>query len=83
MDEETREFIFEIYLPVLDQNIGHIQLSLLENAELSENTLGTVIKLLYAFVWQESIIDLGGKKSKVNLTLYYFCLLRPQSYTRS
>ena len=83
MDEETREFIFEIYLPVLDQNIGHIQLSLLENAELSENTLGTVIKLLYAFVWQESIVDLGGKKSKVNLTLNYFGLLRPQSYTRS
>ena len=83
VDEETREFIFEIYLPVLDQNIGHIQLSLLENAELSENTLGTVIKLLYAFVWQESIVDLGGKKSKVNLTLNYFGLLRPQSYTRS
>ena len=65
MDEETREFIFEIYLPVLDENIGHIQLSLLENAELSENTLGTVIKLLYAFVWQESIVDLGGKNQKL------------------
>ena len=65
VDEETREFIFEIYLPVLDENIGHIQLSLLENAELSENTLGTVIKLLYAFVWQESIVDLGGKNQKL------------------
>ena len=61
VDEEIREFIFETYLPVLDENIGHIELSLVENAELSENTLGTVIKLLYAFVWQESVIDLGGK----------------------
>ena len=61
MDEEIRDFIFETYLPVLDENIGHIELSLVENAELSENTLGTVIKLLYAFVWQESVIDLGGE----------------------
>ena len=65
MDEETRDFIFETYLPLLDLNIGHIHLSILENAELSENTLGTVIKLLYAFLWQESIIDLGGNMIKV------------------
>ena len=67
MDEETRDFIFETYLPLLDLNIGHIHLSILENAELSENTLGTVIKLLYAFLWQESIIDLGGNMIKVNI----------------
>jgi len=57
---EMREFIFDSYLPLLDQHIGHINLSLLEKAQLSENTIGTLIKLLYAFFWQESIIDLGG-----------------------
>lgn len=57
---EMREFIFNSYLPLLDQHIGHINLSLLEKAQLSENTIGTLIKLLYAFFWQESIIDLGG-----------------------
>ena len=74
MDEGTRDFIFETYLPLLNLNIGHIHLSILENAELSENTLGTVIKLLYAFLWQESIIDLGGNMIKV-LIMNTFSLL--------
>ena len=34
--------------------------SSLLHAELFENTIGTITKLLYAFFWQESIIDLGG-----------------------
>ena len=28
--------------------------------ELGTNTLATVVKLLYAFVWQEDVIDFGG-----------------------
>ena len=31
----------------------------MEAAELLENSAGTFLKLLYAFVWQESVIDLG------------------------
>ena len=60
--EKDKEFIFSTYLPVLEENIGHIELSLLEKAELSENTLGTVIKLLYAFVWQEGVIKFPSGK---------------------
>ena len=60
VEEEDKEFIFELYLPLLQENIGHIQLSILEKAELTENTIGSVIKLLYAFVWQEHVIDFGG-----------------------
>ena len=60
IDEEIEEFIYDSYLPVLEKQIGHIDLDLLESAELLENTIGTVIKLLYAFVWQENVIDLGG-----------------------
>ena len=58
---EDQIFIFEEYLPLLEQYIGHINLTLLESAELNENTIGTVVKLLWAFVWQESIVDLGCK----------------------
>ena len=57
---EEKEFIFDLYLPLLEEHIGHIDLTLEESAELFENTIGTVTKLLYAFFWQESIIDLGG-----------------------
>ena len=60
IDEEIEAFIYDSYLPVLEKHIGHIDLDLLESAELLENTIGTVIKLLYAFVWQENVIDLGG-----------------------
>jgi len=64
VSEKSKRFIFDKYLPALDDQISHIKLSLEEKAELSENTLGTAFKLLYAFFWQEGVIDLGG----LNLT---------------
>ena len=42
-----------------------VQLSVLEKAQLLENTLGTVTKLLFAFFWQEKVIDLGGEDGSV------------------
>ena len=36
------------------------RLTVLEKAELLENTVGTVMKLLFAFVWQEDVIDFSG-----------------------
>ena len=56
---EDQRFIFDEYLPLLQQYIGHIQLTALEQAELNENVIGTVVKLLWAFIWQESIVDLA------------------------
>ena len=58
--DHDKDFIFELYLPLLQEHIGHIKLSILEKAELTENTIGSVVKLLYAFLWQEHVIDLGG-----------------------
>ena len=58
MDEESKEFIFGIYMPTLYQHIGHIELSLVEKAELFENTIGSAIKLLYAFFWQEHVVPI-------------------------
>ena len=39
-------------------HIGHIELSLVEKAELFENTIGSAIKLLYAFFWQEHVVPI-------------------------
>ena len=64
---EDQKFIFDEYLPLLEQYIGHMDLTLLETAELNENAIGTVVKLLWAFIWQESIIELGCMK------VYYTC----------
>ena len=70
-----RNFIFGQYLPLLDEKIGHIELSLLEKAELFENTIGTVIKLLYGFVWQEEVIDFGGEDYlKCNHSCFPWCI---------
>ena len=48
------------FLPELEAITGRHPLTTLQKAELLENTLGTVIKLLFAFVWQEAVIDLNG-----------------------
>ena len=58
--DEQKEFFTLHYLPLLETEMRNISLSLLEKAQLSENTIGTVSKLLYAFLWQEKTIDLGG-----------------------
>ena len=58
--EEQKTFFIDHYLPLLDREMENITLTVLEKAQLSENTIGTVTKLLYAFLWQEKTIDLGG-----------------------
>ena len=50
--DQDREFFISSYLPELEAATQSINLTSLERAELLENTLGTVVKLLYAFVWQ-------------------------------
>ena len=57
---EDKEFFLSAYLPALQNATENVSISVLEKAELLENTAGTVLKLFYAFVWQEEVIDLGG-----------------------
>ena len=57
---EEQHFFLEIYLPELMVHTDTFPLTVLEKAELLENTIGTVMKLLFAFVWQEAVIDLSG-----------------------
>ena len=58
--EEEQRFLLETYLPLLEEITDQYPLTTLEKAELLENTLGTVMKLLFAFLWQEDTIDLNG-----------------------
>ena len=61
MSEEEQTFFLSDYLPALAEITQDVQLSVLEKAQLLENTLGTVAKRLFAFFWQEKVIDLGGE----------------------
>ena len=49
------------FLPQLEVQTHNVSLTTLEKAEVLENTAGTLIKIFFAFFWQESIIDLGGE----------------------
>ena len=61
VSEEEQRFLLETYLPLLQEEVtGRYQLTVLEKAELVENTVGTVSKLLFAFLWQEGFIDTNG-----------------------
>ena len=61
MGEQDKAFFLEEYLPRLEVQTHNVSLSTLEKAEVLENTAGTLIKIFFAFFWQESIIDLGGE----------------------
>ena len=61
MGEQDKAFFLEEYLPRLEVQTHNVSLSTLEKAEVLENTAGTLIKIFFAFFWQESIIDLGGR----------------------
>ena len=47
--KEDQEFLLTVYLPLLTELTDTFPLTVLEKAELLENTVGTVIKLLFAF----------------------------------
>ena len=60
MSEEEQTFFLDLYLPTMAELTQSVELSLVEKAQLLENTIGTVIKLFFAFLWQEKVIDLEG-----------------------
>ncbi len=55
MPEDLRQFCLIDFLGEVRNATSHIQLSVTEKGKLEGNTIGTAIKLLYAFVWQVSI----------------------------
>ena len=61
VSNQDKEFFLDHYLPRLEVQTQNVTLTVLERAEVLENAAGTLIKIFYAFFWQESIIDLGGE----------------------
>ena len=61
VSDQDKDFFLEHYLPQLEVQTHNVSLTTLEKAEVLENTAGTLIKIFFAFFWQESIIDLGGE----------------------
>jgi len=56
LPDEQREFVFDHYLPEIRNATSLIELSEEEKAELQGNIASTLIKLIYAFLWQEYVI---------------------------
>jgi len=53
LPEDARAFIFDVYLPEIRVGTADVSLGFLEHAQFQLNTVGTLIKLIYAFLWQE------------------------------
>jgi len=53
LPNDTRAFITDLYLPELRAGTADVSLGFLEHAQFQLNTVGTLIKLIYAFLWQE------------------------------
>jgi hypothetical protein len=56
MPEDLRQFCLIDYLVEVRAATSHIELSLAEKGQIEGNTIGTVLKLLYAFLWQEEVL---------------------------
>jgi hypothetical protein len=58
-DEGTKEFILDHYLPEIRKATAHmLPLSEEEKSKLTGNVIGTLLKLGYAFLWQEQAVTL-------------------------
>ena len=56
MPEDLRQFCLVDFLSEVREATSHIQLSLAEKGKIEGNTLGTILKLVYAFLWQEEVL---------------------------
>merc|ERR1712172_157936 len=60
VSEEDREFTTLHFLPAIREASSEHYLGLRDRLVLWRDTLATVVKLFYAFIWQEKVIDFGG-----------------------
>ena len=52
VSEKEKDFMFLTYLPAIRLASCHHYLGLRDRVELATNTVATVVKLLFAFLWQ-------------------------------
>jgi len=53
LPDDIRSFMFDQYLPEIRLATAEINLGVLEKGQFQLNTVGTLVKLIYAFLWQE------------------------------
>ena len=58
MDTETQKFLFEKYLPELREHVSHIHVSFKEKKEIMKKFAAMLMKLGWAFLWQEKFIPI-------------------------
>ena len=58
VDASTQDFFLNHFIPELRNATADFHLDLDQKASLLKNTAGTLIKLLYAFVWQEEFLHI-------------------------
>jgi hypothetical protein len=56
MPEDLRQFCLIDFLEEVRNATKHIELTVAEKGRIEGNTLGTVLKLVYAFLWQEEAL---------------------------
>ena len=59
VNAEYQDFFLNHFLPVIRNATADFYLDAQQKTILIKNTVGTLIKLFYAFVWQEKILYIG------------------------
>jgi len=57
LEEDVQSFILEEYVPTIRAATSDVHLTMDEKSTLLTKFAGTLVKLLYAFVWQEEIFQ--------------------------
>jgi len=56
--KESAKFIKEKYLPELEKSVSEVSVTFLDQIDLIRKFIGMIMKILYAFMWQEFFIPL-------------------------
>jgi len=56
LPEDIKKFLVEQYLPEIRVATADVSLGILENIQIELDTVATLMKLIYAFLWQEYVL---------------------------
>jgi len=56
LSDEVQKFLLNTFIPTIRDATADINLSLKQRGELVSKFAGTLVKLLYAFMWQEQVV---------------------------
>lgn len=59
-EKETQDFLIHKYLPELHEGVKHVNVSMTDKYHLFKKFIGVLIKILYAFAFQEHYLKIPG-----------------------